>query len=324
MPFPNSTRSNDSRRDDTRDTRKSGTNNGGRHGDPERHGSSRLTSVLRDLNDSMAELRGQRDTSEREETLKRQNFQLRRRNARLSDELDEMSNGGSVPEGSRVITDAEFTELEEFRKLQLKPADLVKVVEEHGTLKKTEGERAAEQALTDALEAIEVPNIAAGVKLLRKEGLIVEFRDVRETVGGKRQIVRVPHVRKADNEKAEWVPLVDYIEDELPEFVPSLMAEQASEDGHSESEEDEGAGGTVRRTLRRQGDDSGEGAASDNEQGEPVAMRRIGSPRSTARASSQGVAVAATRGARTPGSGTTRVSDDKLYEQKRNDSSYSL
>lgn len=285
--------------DDDEDER--GSTRGSRqHGDQSRRGSRDLDRVLNELATGMQELRETKDGTEREKVLQRQNFQYRRRNARLLDELREFDE--VFPEGSHAITAADFKLLEAVRAAKIeKPDDLKRVIEEHGKLSAESAEHAADQLLVDALTAIDVTNIDAGKDLLAGKGLVIEFRKERIREGGKMQTVEVPYVRKASEKESEAVPLIDYIEDKHASFVDVLLAEP-DDDAEDESERsDAGAGGTQRRRSLRRDDDAGDGASESE-----VPMQRVGGSGAQRRRQGSGrgggVAVAAQSGSRARGS----------------------
>jgi hypothetical protein len=182
MPFPTQRKGTNGTGSTNGDRGRDAEQRSRQHGRPERTASSRLERALADMNEMMGQLRGRTDVSERERALQDDNYKLRRRNARLLDELEAAGEG--VPEGSHVISDDEHKELEALRGILKdakveKPEQLKAVIEEHGTLKAKHAEQELEQKWRDAADELDVPNVEAFVKALRKEGLHIEFKDER-------------------------------------------------------------------------------------------------------------------------------------------------
>lgn len=300
-------------------------------GDPARRGSVRLSSVLREMQELVQRLGQSNETTDRERILQDDNFRLRRRNARLLDEAE----NGTQPEGTVNITDDEFKELEDLRKILAdakieKPEDLKKKIDEHATLSSKQAERDAVEVYEDAVDALEIPNAKAAVRALTKEGLHIEFKDERvRGDDGQRRTVRVPFCRPKADEKAALVPLVDYIEDELSEFVEVFMTEPADE-GHSESDDndDAGAAGPARKLgqsrERTSAASTGDSNSSNATSTRRLQMQRTGGGGKTS-SNNGGVPFAATRGERQQSrNGAKAPSDDDVVKSKRATGGYSL
>jgi hypothetical protein len=75
------------------------------------------------------------------------------------------------------------------------------------------------------------------VKVAKAEGLHIEFKDVTEKVDGKNVVTRVAHVRPAKDEKADLVPLEQFAENELKDYLPALLADDVEEAGGESDEE---------------------------------------------------------------------------------------
>jgi hypothetical protein len=275
------------------------------------------------MHDLVGQLRGISDVSARERSLQDDNFKLRRRNARLLDEIEQ--GGGGVPEGSHVITDDEHKELEELRKILKeakieKPEQLKAVVEEHGKLKVKQAESDADKSWAEAADELDVPNVRAFVKSLRKEGLHLEFKTerVRDPEDPSRRVTkRVPYVRAANDDKAALTPLADYVDEHLSEYIDVFNAEP--EDVGDQRDDDESDDDGVERRssskLGRAGARESE-AADDGEVSEfrPRLGRRDGSNGTSAMSS--GVQMPTMRGARAP-QGQRRLSDADFSKKKR-------
>jgi len=73
------------------------------------------------------------------------------------------------------------------------------------------------------------PKVAKHVLEVHRELTdLIEMRDVSETVDGKQETKKVPHVRPADDEKAHLEPLTTYAERELADYLPALRSESTS------------------------------------------------------------------------------------------------
>lgn len=295
-------------------TGKEGSNGRPKHGSVERQGSSKLSRVLEEMSTVFQSAMSNTEASERERRLLDDNYKLRRRNARLNDELEEAQQNG-VEDGQHVISDDDFKELEEFRKLKLKPADVAKVVEEHGKLAVKEGERAAEQVYVEAADALEVENPKALARLLKKENLHVEIKTEREKIDGKWTNVPVAYCRPKGDEKAQLTPLADYLEQEFPTEIIDALLTKPADTGHSDGDGDDeeaagGRAGSSRRTLRRERNEDEIDAGANGES--VVPMTRLGS----GRRGGNGVPVASARGSR-PTTGGRPLTDQQLEDKKR-------
>jgi hypothetical protein len=343
-------------RENDRTSRDKGGSNGGdasrsrRHGTPERGGSRRLDAVLAQVSELQRSLATRSEGNDRERVLLDENFKLRRRNARL---LDELESGGGIPDGSHVLNADEFAEFEAYRALNVKPDALKTVVEEHKTLSAEKTQREGERVYRDAAVALDVANPKALVRLLKSEGLDVKMvpTRIRDEETGRNITVDLPQCRKRGDDKAAYRPLDEYIESELADFIPALNAEPIGNDAESDDDDvgaaddvDDtdaagGRSGGLRRRGSARGGDEHEGFTDYNEQ-DAATFRRLGraarsgmtgsgngngnGARRTSATAASGVAIPTTRGAERPGARGGRISDEKLVENKKRQTDYSL
>lgn len=234
--------------------------------------------------------------------LQRKNDRLLRKNRELREQVSEFEEHQPA-DGAIVLSKDDAAVYEEFKKLNLKPADITAAIAERDTLKAKDTERSDEEKYADAAEALGYENVALFTRMLKREGLHLEFRDVREkTDDGKTVVSKIPMVRPSKDDKAALEPLNDYLEREMPEIVPVLQSEPAS-DGESEELDGEEL--------------SGVGAAATR------GGREFASRRPTE--ATGGVRIPVTRGAR-PSTGAAREDRrlDERLEQKRAAGGYRL
>lgn len=224
-----------------------------------------LLDGMRQLLDSM---KGSKDASAREQELLHDNFKLRRKNAELNDLNEELES--LVPEeGSAIISAEDKKELDEFRALKLKPADITKQGEELVKLQGEAKQRENESVYADAAEALGYANVAAVSKALKREGLHIEMKTVKRDDPdnpGRKISVEEPHVRKANDEKAPLELLSDYIDRELSDFIPAFEAEPKSDEDEGEAEgagnAKAGVGASAMRSVRPGNGTSGASAVA--------------------------------------------------------------
>lgn len=281
-----------------------GTNNGNRGND--RRGSSESSSeLLNDMRDLMQQMLQGNNVSQREQTLIRDNFKLRRRNAQMREQLESAS-AGKVPDGSVVVKKEDADELAKFRALKLTPEVITTSLQELTTLKTEKATRENEAVHEEAAEALGYPNTAALSKALKREGLHVEMKSQRvddPDNPGKKITVSMPHVRKANDDKAQLEPLADYIDREMSELVPAFVAEPESDD----ADDDAGSTSSTQRTT------------------ETITMRR--DPKSPAARSSNnnGVSIPVARNAQRPnGPAREAAKQDEALVAKKRSGTYSL
>lgn len=172
--------------------------------------------------------------SDREERLLRENFKQREK-TREANERATAAEAKVPKEGSVILTADQAKEWQALAELKLPVADIKTRLTERDQLSVKDKERTDAEQLAEAGTAIGVTNTKALVKLLKTEGLALEFKDTKvKQDDNSYKTERVPFVRKADVKDAAPEPLADYIERELSEFIPALTAEP---DAGEESEE---------------------------------------------------------------------------------------
>ncbi len=236
--------------------------------------------------------------------LQRKNDRLLRKNRELRERVTTLEE--SEPEdGGLVLSKDDAAAFDAFKKLNLKADDITKSLKELEDLRAKETERSTEEHLAEAAEALGFENVALFTRMLKREGLHLEFKDERKKNDetGKTEVTRTPMVRLAKDDKAALEPLNDYLEREMPEIVPVLQAEPVA--GGSEDDEDgELAGAGVG------------GSTSDRSTRRTITAERNGS---------SGVSIPVTRGVR-PSTGAAREDRrlDERLEQKRAAGGYRL
>lgn len=154
-----------------------------------------------------------------------------------------------APKEGVLLTKEEEPVWKAFLELKLKPEDIKKMTEEHTKLKAKDDERQQEEQFADASEALGYKNVPALTRWLLREKLVLEFKDQRveeeQEDGTKKKVLkRMPYVRAAGDDKAAPVPLEDYIEEQVPEFVDIFRtlpkAEGEADEGEESGETDVG------------------------------------------------------------------------------------
>jgi hypothetical protein len=189
----------------------------------------------------------------RVEQVVKESYKYRRRAKAAEDELAALKL--KLPkEGEQVVlskTDAD--ELTAFRALG-KVADLTVMKTEHATLSTKKAEADEAQRFADAGEALGYKNIPALTRFMIREQLHLEMQDSRREDPddpSKKITVRLPFVRPKADEKAKLVPLDEYIEEQVPEFIDAFASEPES-DEEQELDEEQEEPAARRRSVRQQ------------------------------------------------------------------------
>lgn len=144
--------------------------------------------------------------------------------------------GPKVEQGGRILTKAEADVFKKFEDLKAKPEDLATMQTDFVKLKAKETERTEEEQYGDAAETYEWPNVAAVKRFLKREGLHLEFKDVRTKGEDNKTIVtRTPMVRPKNDEKADLRPLDEYVDEEFPEIIDIFKMEPKTKEGEEET-----------------------------------------------------------------------------------------
>jgi hypothetical protein len=194
-----------------------------------------------ELRRMLDEIFGASNWKARVEEEMRNVLKVRRKNQQLSDRIKELE-GAAPKDGAVVIKKEEMEELTAFRALALKPADITTLKTEHTALKAKQEERDAEELFAEAGEALGYKNIPALTRFLKRENLVIEMKDSRtkdEENPGKWLVSRIPVVKPKGDDKAEPMPLDEYVQTEVPEFESIFQTAPEEED------DEEGAEGTL-------------------------------------------------------------------------------
>lgn len=165
--------------------------------------------------------------------LVRKNKQLEADNAKYRDKLRMLEDQvKKVPAENAVVLSADDAKMfDAFKSLNLKPDEITRQLEQ--------GKKDSEQ-LTELreLEVDREAGAAVGFKptvlseLRKTRGLALEMRDTVVEVNGKKETTKLPHVRSSNDEKAQWMPLRDYAEANLKDYLPALaVADEGSSGG---------------------------------------------------------------------------------------------
>lgn len=183
------------------------------------------------LHDATASAAGGTALSERETKLLRENFKVRERLREATGQL-EAAGKKAAPEGATVLTGDEAKEYLEFKKIGIAVKDLVPKLAEHATLLQDKTQRDAQAALDGVAEALGITNVRAFKRLVAAEGLTVSMKTVKvkDETSGKMVDEQVPVVRtRGAAETTEPEPLMDVLERDFAEDIPTLLAESAAD-----------------------------------------------------------------------------------------------
>jgi len=190
-----------------------------------------------------------------EETVK-DNFKIRRKLQEAKTRITELE-AAAPKDGAVVLKKEDSEELVAYRALG-KVADLKTVVAEHGALKVKDQARTEQESFAEAAESLGYKNVVALTRVLTREGLVLEFKDVRvKGEDGKFTVERVPQVRPKADDKAQLEPLDDYLQRELPDFIAVFESEPSGgdEDGDDDAgDEKDGAAEMEELTTSLQGE----------------------------------------------------------------------
>lgn len=172
-----------------------------------------------------------------EVTVKR-NLKLLRRNKELQTENETLKQN-QPKDGAKVITKDEIAELEAFRALKLKPEQITALVADHDKLKAKQTEQDEEKDFKDAAEALEFENVPALTRWLKRENLKLEFQEKRGKDGENKTVVtRVPVVRPKNDDKAQFEPLSEYMEREVPELMEAFKTAPETEEAEDDTDKE--------------------------------------------------------------------------------------
>lgn len=227
-----------------------GAANGATAGTTATHGDAHAE-LLTSFRDELRSLYNAENVPDRERKLNHRLFKLRLKNRGLEEEIGQLR-GQTPADGSLVLTKEDAAEFAEFKKLAMKPADLKTALDEHAKLKGEKDERSIDQLWADAAAELGFENVPLFTRMLKREGLHLEFRDERakDDETGKTTVVRVPMVRAAKDDKAQLESLDDYVEREFGDAA-IVAFETAPATGEETDDEDDIAESTVGAASRR-------------------------------------------------------------------------
>jgi hypothetical protein len=132
--------------------------------------------------------------------------------------------------GTVVLTADDAKRWDAMKKLEGEPKEIAAALErgkaaeaENAEFKQREHDRTTAEAM--GWKA----SVWSDQRQLRN--LSVELRDATVEEDGQKVTKKVPHVRKAGDEKAEWTPLEKYAETELADYLPSLKSDGGTTNG---------------------------------------------------------------------------------------------
>lgn len=156
-----------------------------------------------------------------DEQLAADNADLRAENERLAEQVP--------PAGAVVLTGEDATAWPKFKALGLAPDKITEAIGQRDELQSKIAGRDREDVIRRAAEALGFKSSVL-VKIAAAEGLHIEFKDVAEKdADGKTVTTSVAHVRKAKDDKAALVPLAEFADAELADYLPALRTEDAAE-----------------------------------------------------------------------------------------------
>lgn len=181
----------------------------------------------------------------------RDSFKSRESSRKLKDQVADLQkqlDDAKPKDGSVVLSKEDAAIWTAFGKLGKKPEELTKVLSDYEVLSKEATERKEAEGFADAAEALGFKNVPALTRMLTRENLVLEFKDVRSKDENDKTIVtRTPFVKPKGDAKAELEALDEYLEREVPEFLPIFESEPST----GEEEEGEEEKPTRRTTLDR-------------------------------------------------------------------------
>lgn len=190
------------------------------------------------------------DSNEAIRHLLRENHKARRRAKTAEGELEKLKTDNRIaPQGGAVITAEEKKLLDTISpyltESKLTPEKLIEAAKRTGELEGEIATRDRKAGIASVAEAAGY-NVDALVEVVELKKLEVAMRDVTVKEDGKTVKESRPFVRKAGDDKAEWLPLAEYVDESLKPFKPALEA-TADDDGDTA----EGEGRSFRRDTSR-------------------------------------------------------------------------
>lgn len=160
--------------------------------------------------------------------LMRENHRTRKRAKTAESELEKLKNGNRIaPEGGAVLTAEQKKQWETvsgfLTESKLTPEKLIEAAKRTSEL---EGEIATRDRKANIASVAKSAgyNADALVEVVELKRLEIAMRDVTVKEDGKTVKESRPFVRKAGDDKAEWSPLSEYVDENLKAFKPALEA----------------------------------------------------------------------------------------------------
>lgn len=158
------------------------------------------------------------------------NRKLRVKNRKANDRASAAE--GKVPKDGQVVVSKEDNDALTAYKLLGKPEEVKTKIEKGATLEASNVERDRAEGIASAAKLAQIPQGTLLGKLAdpKRENFVIELRD--EVKEGK--TVKVPFAKK-NEDKAAWMPLLDFVNKELAEYKPALFAKSDAAAAGSEN-----------------------------------------------------------------------------------------
>lgn len=198
-----------------------------------------------DLNEAFRQFASKRNLNAEEggAQLYADNYILREDKRRLTDEVEDLKK--RVPPAGAVVLKGDdvavYTALKALLKEGQKPEDLANALKEHGQLK-LEVDGLKKQQLAVEIAEAEGWKVSTLLKLTNGMDLVVEEVDTEvddEENPGKKKTVKAKHGFLNIRDAAGNVSGKKRLDEELKDFMPSLVKEPDDEGGESEAENSE-------------------------------------------------------------------------------------
>lgn len=154
---------------------------------------------------------------------------LRAKNRELRRDLDKVR---AEQKDAVILTGDDKARWEQLSKLEGDPKEIAARLTKGGEAEAKLAELTERERDREAAEAAGFkPSVLSDLR--RTRGLALEMRDVQVEENGKKVTRKLPHVRPASDEQAQWAPLTEYAEQHLADYLPALRADAGSSSGSS-------------------------------------------------------------------------------------------
>ncbi len=158
--------------------------------------------------------------------LEDDNYKLRRKNARLKGENEDLQD--SLPEGSVVLNKADAAKWEEYKAIG-EPKDLKTLKDENVTLKQKTTEFARDAELKKVSDGVE-PGIKYDFEVFKDlDGRLVEATYELKTEKVDGQEVKIWYVSYKEGDSKVTKPVHEVFKSKFPKFIPSLVVSANNE-----------------------------------------------------------------------------------------------